>query len=190
MSKIYKRNCNNCNKYYEGSGYKFCSLKCSHEGQKGQTVWNKNKKGLQIAWNKDLTHETDNRVKCTPRSIKFKRRQSKIAKQNGVGLWNIGRKQTEEWKEKRLSKTRGEKHYNWRDGLSKSERNEKLAGRKKPERCEICGTSGTICFDHDHKTGKFRGWICKRCNFILGFAKDNTELLEKVIEYLKTHKNK
>lgn len=65
---------------------------------------------------------------------------------------------------------------------------EKLVGRKKPKQCEICGAIGKICYDHNHKTGKFRGWICYRCNLTLGFVKDNTELLNVMIEYLKNNK--
>ena len=33
--------------------------------------------------------------------------------------------------------------------------------------CQICGTvpkSRGLAWDHDHKTGKTRGWLCHRCN--------------------------
>src|ERR1035438_431670 len=55
--------------------------------------------------------------------------------------------------------------------------------------CELCngvpkGRSGRTCFDHDHETGEFRGWICGRCNLVLGLVKDDTELLDKMIVYL------
>ena len=61
---------------------------------------------------------------------------------------------------------------------------EKKAGKKKTEQCEICGSVGKICFDHDHDTGLFRGWICVRCNLVLGLVKDNKELLDQMIKYL------
>jgi ribosomal protein S27AE len=54
----------------------------------------------------------------------------------------------------------------------------------KPERCPFCGSSKKICVDHDHKTGLVRGWICGECNLILGHAKDNSELLRKLADYL------
>jgi hypothetical protein len=74
---------------------------------------------------------------------------------------------------------------------------EAKAGRPRATHCEICnvkdsgrgattGTKGNrIAFDHCHKTGAFRGWICSNCNKALGLVKDNTDLLRKMIEYLE-----
>lgn len=63
----------------------------------------------------------------------------------------------------------------------------------KPEQCEVCGAiqigkTNKICWDHDHETDKFRGWICFRCNFALGLMKDNAELLEKLASYLRKNR--
>ena len=38
--------------------------------------------------------------------------------------------------------------------------------------------------DHDHKTGKVRGILCKQCNNALGGFQDNIEILESAIKYL------
>lgn len=63
---------------------------------------------------------------------------------------------------------------------------EALAGRPKPKSCEVCDSySLKICFDHNHDTGQFRGWLCQNCNSALGFVKDNKEILERLIKYLK-----
>lgn len=60
--------------------------------------------------------------------------------------------------------------------------------------CAICGQVETVenqfgprslCVDHDHKTGKVRGLLCSLCNHLLGNAKDNLEILQKAITYLK-----
>jgi len=61
---------------------------------------------------------------------------------------------------------------------------EKLATRPRPERCEICNSKGRICRDHNHKTNRFRGWICFRCNTVLGWVDDDRELLRLLIDYL------
>jgi len=116
--------------------------------------------------------------------------------------FGIGKKCSKETK-KKMSEThkridsakwlphlKGEKHPMWKGGNTKLRKLEKLAGKKKPEQCEICGAFGKICYDHDHKTGKFRGWICYRCNVILGFAKDSPDLLNALIEYLKNNERR
>ena len=60
------------------------------------------------------------------------------------------------------------------------------AGREKPELCEICGLNEfRIVFDHCHAKGFFRGWICDRCNRVLGIVKDSKELLIKLKDYLE-----
>jgi hypothetical protein len=39
--------------------------------------------------------------------------------------------------------------------------------------------------DHDHSTGKFRGVLCRDCNWMLGKAKDSSSILRKGAEYLE-----
>ena len=48
------------------------------------------------------------------------------------------------------------------------------------------GKSGA-CIDHDHKTGKIRGILCRTCNLALGHAKDDVHVLSGLIDYLKEH---
>lgn len=84
----------------------------------------------------------------------------------------------------------GENASTWKGGYSGRrdrwlKKKENKAGRNRPEQCEVCGAIGRICFDHNHKTGEFRGWICLRCNSVLGFVKDNGELLIALNNYLK-----
>lgn len=74
--------------------------------------------------------------------------------------------------------------YISRNFKNRIKRLELSAGRPKPEVCEVCGDSGKICFDHNHTTGAFRGWLCHNCNTALGHAKDNPELLQRLAKYL------
>lgn len=60
-----------------------------------------------------------------------------------------------------------------------------LAGRPRPDKCEICSGGGKISFDHSHKTGKFRGWICGTCNSALGMVRDSPLVLRKLAEYVE-----
>ena len=41
--------------------------------------------------------------------------------------------------------------------------------------------------DHCHSTGKVRGLLCAKCNFGIGQFNDNVALIEKAIEYIKSH---
>ena len=67
---------------------------------------------------------------------------------------------------------------------------ESLAGRSRPDVCDICATNPfrkPIAFDHSHKRGHFRGWLCGRCNVTLGYVEDDVQLLRKMIAYLERH---
>jgi Recombination endonuclease VII len=59
------------------------------------------------------------------------------------------------------------------------------AGRNRALRCELCKTPALTVFDHCHLTGIFRGWICDRCNKVLGLVYDDPKLLKKMARYLE-----
>lgn len=54
--------------------------------------------------------------------------------------------------------------------------------------CKICGSKKKLVIDHDHRSGLIRGIICDCCNKSLGFAKDSTETLNKLSEYINNSK--
>ena len=54
--------------------------------------------------------------------------------------------------------------------------------------CDVCNIpiSGfELCLDHNHKAGRFRGWVCRRHNTGLGSFHDSIVELQKAIEYLE-----
>lgn len=64
------------------------------------------------------------------------------------------------------------------------------------DRCAIClqeetrminGKITRLCIDHDHKTNKVRQLLCHACNTAIGKFKDDTNLLQSAIDYLKKH---
>lgn len=66
----------------------------------------------------------------------------------------------------------------------------------KDYRCPICHRSEdevkdsfsnrrAWALDHDHKTGKFRGWVCNMCNIGLSRFDDNVETMTRAIVYLR-----
>lgn len=65
----------------------------------------------------------------------------------------------------------------------------KIATRPRPNACECCGGPPTtrykvIALDHDHQTGKFRGWLCHKCNTAIGLLGDNFEGVMRALTYL------
>lgn len=61
--------------------------------------------------------------------------------------------------------------------------------------CAICnkkesaksktGYVKSLAVDHCHDTGKIRGLLCQNCNTGIGKFKDDTDLLQSAIQYLK-----
>ena len=63
--------------------------------------------------------------------------------------------------------------------------------RQKETMCEICGKTivgREINFDHNHKTGKFRGLLCGPCNMKIGWYESLEDWFliygDKAAEYL------
>lgn len=57
-------------------------------------------------------------------------------------------------------------------------------------KCKICGaepkTQRGLHVDHCHKTGVVRGLLCHGCNTGIGAMKENPEILQNAIDYLRS----
>lgn len=99
-------------------------------------------------------------------------------------LRQAARRQTPEYKKAQLIRNK-----NYKTRLLALQ--EELAGRSRALYCELCGRKGggfnndPTVFDHDHKTGKFRGWLCHWCNRTLGMVHDDVELLKTMVVYIE-----
>lgn len=56
-------------------------------------------------------------------------------------------------------------------------------------KCDICGVPAEECtqrlqMDHCHSTGLFRGFLCGKCNKMLGLAGDSEEILINALHYI------
>lgn len=63
--------------------------------------------------------------------------------------------------------------------------------KKQNNKCIICNVNKTKNkrwhTDHCHKTNIIRGILCQNCNLMLGNAQDNTQILQKAIDYLNSY---
>jgi hypothetical protein len=87
---------------------------------------------------------------------------------------------------------KGEKHWNWKGGKD-TRYIKKTAPRPRPKICEVCGQEGKrrngIVLDHNHKTGKFRGWLCSNCNTAIGLLNEDPKRFELLIKYITNNEN-
>ena len=65
-----------------------------------------------------------------------------------------------------------------------------LPTHPEPGSCEACGRPRSMFtrgfhLDHDHVTGAFRGWLCARCNRVLGALGDTAEGVRKLLRYIE-----
>jgi hypothetical protein len=102
-----------------------------------------------------------------------------------------GAEYTKRYRENNPEKTKAyEKRRGWlrNYGITPEEYEEilNLQGRC----CKICNEHESafiksLAVDHDHKTGKVRGLLCSNCNTALGLLRENLQLFDNAVRYLK-----
>lgn len=53
--------------------------------------------------------------------------------------------------------------------------------------CDICGrprAGRALAVDHDHKSGRLRGYLCSGCNTGIGSLRDSPEIMMRAIAYV------
>ena len=59
-------------------------------------------------------------------------------------------------------------------------------------KCAICSSSlighRNCCVDHNHDTNQIRDLLCSQCNKLIGFARENSSILQAAIVYLDKHR--
>ena len=96
-----------------------------------------------------------------------------------------------EWRQAIGRKSNLKLRYN----LTPQEYETKLASQD--YKCAVCGKDASdnkrggkldpLHIDHCHTTNKLRDLLCHQCNSGLGQFKDNIEILQKAIDYLRKH---
>jgi hypothetical protein len=94
-----------------------------------------------------------------------------------------GLKRSRAWQKRHPERARANSLRSWRKNAGIPE-----ATRPCPQHCECCGTplvKGKVHLDHDHVTGKFRGWLCNSCNLGIGALGDSIDGVKKALAYLR-----
>lgn len=112
----------------------------------------------------------------------------KIARENAA---NWRKKNPEKYKEilkNYWAKNKEKCLYLKRYSISKEDFQNIL--KKQNNVCVICKNKDerSLSVDHDHKTNKNRGLLCRKCNIGLGFFNDDIKLLKEAIKYLESYK--
>lgn len=94
-------------------------------------------------------------------------------------------REAERARARRAADPEGQKRRNEAYQARRRQEREQLAGRPRPATCDLCREEGKTVFDHCHRLGHFRGWLCDRCNRVLGSVKDDTGLLRQMATYLE-----
>jgi len=60
-------------------------------------------------------------------------------------------------------------------------------------KCAVCGVpeaelNTSLQMDYDHETGKFRGWLCGKCNKAAGLLNDDERVVNALLCYLLSRK--
>lgn len=140
--------------------------KLSSRFKKGQIPWNRNKKGTQIAWNKGLTKETDERVAknavATSKGVKLLWSQPLYCGGNKKGVkFNLSPLQRRGYSHRLSGRGNpmygksGDKSPVWMGGISfepyppefNSKLKEKIK-RRDDYQCQLCGTREKLAVHH------------------------------------------
>src|SRR3990167_8105877 len=54
----------------------------------------------------------------------------------------------------------------------------------KPKICPICLKDKVLVIDHKHGEKIMRGWICQKCNSLIGWLYEDTEYLSRMANYI------
>ncbi len=85
------------------------------------------------------------------------------------------------WRKKNKHRNLGyQRKYNY--GVT--EQQIKIIENKQKYRCVLCHKKCKLFVDHNHKTNKIRGLLCRQCNLALGLIKDNPKIALRIVEYL------
>lgn len=178
--------CLNCNKSFKPSKndkrIKFCSEECRKEYRK-KTSYMKNYYSCNIdKWKERQSEQSFKNKKNEARRLKYA---------NDEEYRNKIKAKVVEYNKRNPNK-KTEQHLR-EYGLTMEDYNNMLKAQNNA--CAICGGINNteiyirrpLFIDHNHNTNQIRGLLCDRCNFLIGNARENINILSNAIEYLRRY---
>lgn len=182
-----KKKCNKCGVIYPATLDYFHKDVNSKNGLHHQCKKCRNKKGREKRKNES---KKDKEKRAIKQKEYYKKNKEKILTHHKKWQKNNLHK-IKEWRKKNFDKCR---NYRLKTShkITLKQYNEIFKNQK--GKCAICGKKEihknqygiiSLSVDHDHKTGKIRGLLCIKCNYMLGYGCDNPLILIKGSKYLK-----
>ena len=164
--------------------------KCLIEKDKSFFHKNKNEKTGYSRWCKE----------CHSEYAKKHRAENKDAYSERAKKWRENNPNyVAQWKRRNANKTKATKRKEYLKRTYNISPDQYDSMRKSQDfRCYICNVhensipnagATALNVDHDHSSGTIRKLLCMSCNIALGKVNDNISILEKMIDYLKEHKD-
>jgi hypothetical protein len=145
----------------------------------------KNKEYIKI---KSKQYRDQNKEKCSLAQKEWRLKNLKHCQQYYEKNKERRKKYIKQWRLEN-KKSVAEKMWAWRIQKQYNITPENYFKIEKQQnfKCAICKTDkppSKLYIDHNHKTNNVRGLLCLYCNTLLGYAKENTTILENAIRYL------
>jgi len=119
-----------------------------------------------------------------PLCDKHKIRKKAVASRKGSWYCTACDNETQKARYANNQATIREKRNAARYGLTVEQYRELI--KKTNGKCSVCGDKHSgMHVDHEHRSGKVRGLLCKHCNLAIGHAKDSPARLRALASYLE-----
>ena len=126
----------------------------------------------RIEWSKNNYLKNKDKIKVVKKEYYLKNKEHILAKSK---IWALNNKD-------RIREYQLKRDYN----LTLDQYNKMLSDQNNC--CKVCDIKMiSPHVDHCHTTGKVRALLCNNCNTGLGKLKEDTKIMQKLIEYVKEH---
>lgn len=98
---------------------------------------------------------------------------------------------TDNWTEVRRIKRRSQPKIEFLPKTEQWVARREILLEQQDNKCGLCFTEltqRTTVLDHDHKTGKIRAVLCRKCNIGLGYFEDDEQKLESALNYVRKYR--